>query len=79
MAAVEIFNFSFYDVTTDKMIRSRRMGRHDAIAHIRGLIDEGSGVRVDDSALSGEIDGLTQIDYVPVPYVGGFPTGKKTK
>ncbi len=77
MAAVVIFNFSFYDVTTDKVIRSRRMGRRDAIARIRGIIDEESGVEVDDSALDSEIEGLTRIGYEPVPFVGGFPTGTK--
>jgi len=62
---IEIYQFTVYDVTSDKSITSKRWGTLSAIDSVRGQALRDSKRLVDASATRSDIPGLTVIGYSP--------------
>ena len=66
MAAVTVYQFRVYDVTSDELRLSRRFATREAIHVIaHGQVLEGTATSVDERAIGADIPGMTAIDYQP--------------
>ena len=67
-----VYQFQSYDITSDRIIVSKRWGTVEAIEHVCGE-QIGKGVDVDDALVGAEIAGRTAIGFDPFPRETGFP------
>jgi hypothetical protein len=62
---VEIYQFQFYDVLSDKFVKSERWGIESTIKEING-IKIGESTSVDPSVIENtDYPGLTRVGYMP--------------
>jgi hypothetical protein len=63
---VTVYEFNMYDLSTDQVKKSRRMGTRNAIENIaNGWPLEETKIDIPVSQLSREISGMTEIDFNP--------------
>ncbi|WP_293781272.1 hypothetical protein [uncultured Oxalicibacterium sp.] len=69
---VQVYRFQMYDPSTDQMVISKRWGTRVAIERIGGQLIQKDAAQIPYDHLSKEIDGLTDIGYVPVKSETGW-------
>jgi len=63
---VDVYQFTSYDISTDKVITSKRWGTLAGIEGAGGTAILSTKTLIDASALGSEVNGLTAIGYMPV-------------
>ena len=63
MSKVTVYQFTLYDITTDKIRKSRRWATYDAIERLGGDALLKTATEVEASSLDPDTPGMTHLDF----------------